>query len=345
MLLNKWELDNRIQQAASQQFQESLTKTRLCASSRLNCKLRMPGNHAHRIFRFGVFEVNEAAGELRKHGVRIKLHSQPFKVLMLLLERPSGLVTREEMRERLWGTETFVDFDHGLNTAVNKIREALGDSASVPRYVETVSGRGYRFLAPVTLEAPAVDISDEQAAAPDVSAHAEGIGARITAAPTSPVTGSAGAIGSGAILTTPEDLPVASRMLVRTLLLLIQIMYLGFYLGALTNLNEINEIFLEAGLIHHVALMSLLVTTAAVLIPVRLFIMLAVALDYQNLREKFSRLFPVLFIFDLLWAVSPFLLIHHINTGLALGLSAPLVYMPFAQRSLVLMYSRRGEAK
>jgi cholera toxin transcriptional activator len=96
---------------------------------------------------------------------------------------------------------------------------------------------------------------------------------------------------------------------------------------------------------HHVALMSLLVTTAAVLIPVRLFIMLAVALDYQNLREKFSRLFPVLFIFDLLWAVSPFLLIHHINAGLALGLSAPLVYMPFAQRSLVLMYSRRSEAK
>src|SRR5258708_1550541 len=93
------------------------TKTRLCASSKLNCKLRMPADHARRIFRFGVFEVNEAAAELRKHGVRIKLHSQPFKVLMLLLERPAGLVTREEMRQRLWGTETFVDFDHGLNTA------------------------------------------------------------------------------------------------------------------------------------------------------------------------------------------------------------------------------------
>jgi cholera toxin transcriptional activator len=111
----------------------------------------MPGDSAGRVFRFGVFEANEAAGELRKHGIRIKLHSQPLKVLLLLLERPMGIVTREEMRQRLWGTDTFVDFDHGLNTAVNKIREALGDSASVPRYVETVSGKGYRFLAPVTL--------------------------------------------------------------------------------------------------------------------------------------------------------------------------------------------------
>ncbi len=283
----------------------------------------MPEDHARRIFRFGVFEVHEATGDLRKHGVRIKLHSQPFKVLMLLLEKPSGVVTREEMRQRLWGTEPFVDFDHGLNTAVNKIREALGDSASVPRYVETVSGKGYRFLAPVTSDVPAVDLS---------------------AVPL-PVAESSGAMGSGgAILTTPEDLPIAPRKLVRILLLLVQIMYLGFYLGALANLNEINDIFLEAGL-HPVALVSLLVTTGAVLIPVRLFIMLAVALDYQNLPAKFSKLFPVLLVLDLLWAVSPFLLIHHINTGLALGLSAPLVYMPFAQRSLVLMYSRRAEAK
>src|SRR6478736_4162921 len=112
----------------------------------------MSGDTAHRVFRFGVFELNEASGELRKHGTRIKLHSQPFKVLILLLERPAVIVTREEMREHLWGTETFVDFDHGLNTAINKIREALGDSASVPRYVETISGKGYRFLAPVTAD-------------------------------------------------------------------------------------------------------------------------------------------------------------------------------------------------
>src|SRR5258708_22278653 len=138
----------------------------------------MPGDNAGRVFRFGVFEANEAAGELRKHGIRIKLHSQPFKVLLLLVERPMGIVTREEMRQRLWGTETFVDFDHGLNTAVNRIREALGDSASAPRYVETVSGKGYRFLEPVTLQTPAVDISAGQAATAHGSPDAARIGTR-----------------------------------------------------------------------------------------------------------------------------------------------------------------------
>jgi len=279
----------------------------------------MPGDNAARVFRFGVFEANEAAGELRKHGVRIKLHSQPFKVLLLLLERPMGIVTREEMRQRLWGTETFVDFDHGLNTAVNKIREALGDSAAVPRYVETISGKGYRFLAPVTADS---DPGNHISPAPEPPAATE--------------------LSTGTFLTTPDELPAASRMLVRTLLLLVQMMYLAFYIGALANLAEIDEIFLETRLPYSGAVMSILVTTAAVLIPVRLFIVVAVALDFQNLPSKFSRLFPVLLILDLVWAVSPFLLIHHINTGLALGLSAPLVYLPFAQRSLVLMYSRRA---
>ncbi len=151
---------------------------------------------------------------------------------------------------------------------------------------------------------------------------------------------SATELSAGTFLTTPEELPTASRTLVRTLLLLIQMMYLAFYIGAPANLTEIDEIFLETSLPHPAVIMSLLVTTAAVLIPVRLFIVVAVALDFQNLPSKFSKLFPVLLILDLLWAVSPFLLIHHINTGLALGLSAPLVYLPFAQRSLVLMYSR-----
>ena len=286
----------------------------------------MPGDNAGRVFRFGVFEANEAAGELRKHGVRIKLHSQPFKVLLLLLERPAGIVTREEMRQRLWGAETFVDFDHGLNTAVNKIREALADSASVPRYVETVSGKGYRFLAPVTL--------GDQTAAPNMAS-----GASMHINPPPEPLAAAG-LSAGTFLTTPDELPSAPRTLVRTFLLLIQMMYLAFYIGALANLTEVDEIFLENGLPHPAAVMSLLVTTAAVLIPVRLFIVVAVALDFQNLPSKFRRLFPVLLILDLIWATSPFLLIHHINTGLALGLSAPLVYLPFAQRSLVLMYSR-----
>src|SRR5215469_7442190 len=105
----------------------------------------MTGNAVRRVFCFGVFEVDEASAELRKQGVRVKLHSQPFQVLLMLLERPSGLVTREEMRQRLWGTDTFVDFDHGLNSAINKVRTALSDSSAQPRYIETVAGKGYRF--------------------------------------------------------------------------------------------------------------------------------------------------------------------------------------------------------
>jgi len=96
--------------------------------------------------RFGVFEVDLRAGELTKRGLRIRLQEQPFQVLAMLLEKPGELVTREELREKIWG-QTVVDFDHGLNKAINKIREALGDSAENPRFVETVARRGYRFLA------------------------------------------------------------------------------------------------------------------------------------------------------------------------------------------------------
>jgi DNA-binding winged helix-turn-helix (wHTH) protein/Tfp pilus assembly protein PilF len=103
----------------------------------------------HRILRFGTFEVNPRSGELRKGGVRIKLHGQPFEVLAMLLETPGQVVTREELRRRLWPTDTFVNFDHGVNTAINKLREALGDSADNPRFVETLPRRGYRFLAGV----------------------------------------------------------------------------------------------------------------------------------------------------------------------------------------------------
>src|SRR5712692_5341270 len=102
------------------------------------------------ILRFGVFEVDVRAGELRKQGVRIKLQEQPFHVLTLLLQRPGEVITREELRSELWQSETFVDFDNSLNTSINKLREALGDSADNPRFIETLPRRGYRFLASVS---------------------------------------------------------------------------------------------------------------------------------------------------------------------------------------------------
>lgn len=98
--------------------------------------------------RFATFEVDLQTGELRKAGQKMKFSGQPFQVLAILLERPGELVTREELQKRLW-PDTFVDVDHNLNTAINKIREVLGDSAENSRFVETLSRRGYRFIASV----------------------------------------------------------------------------------------------------------------------------------------------------------------------------------------------------
>lgn len=108
-----------------------------------------------RVLHFGTFDVDLRAGELRKRGVRVKLQEQPFQVLVLLLEHPGEVITRDELRQKLWPTDTFVDFDNGLNTAVKKLRDTLGDSADSPRFIETLPKRGYRFIYPVD-GAPAV---------------------------------------------------------------------------------------------------------------------------------------------------------------------------------------------
>lgn len=115
------------------------------------------------LVRFGVFELNLRTGELRKGGVRINLPDQPFQVLKTLLDRPGELVTREELRQRLWSADTFVDFEHSLNAAVRRLRDAIGDSADVPRFIETLPRRGYRFIAPV-IQPPA---SEEASPGPE----------------------------------------------------------------------------------------------------------------------------------------------------------------------------------
>lgn len=103
-----------------------------------------------RLFRFGIFELDPRSGELRRHGLKIRLPHQSFEILRILLDRPGEVVTREELRQRLWTSDTFVDFNVGLNSAVRKLREALDDSAENPRFVETLPRRGYRFIASVT---------------------------------------------------------------------------------------------------------------------------------------------------------------------------------------------------
>ncbi len=288
-----------------------------------------------RRYRFGVFEADAVTGELRRQGVRLRLNAQPFQVLLMLLDRPGALVTREEISRELWPEGTFVDYDHGVNSAVNRIREALGDTAGSPRFVETLARRGYRFIAPVERIA-----GSEILVAPGRPDAATGatveIAPPVDPAPIPPIPDAAPNGKSGfAILASEEDLPKSPYAVVQTLYILLQLMYLAFYVGALANLAEIEGLLVP---LPHAALVYLtVIVTAATLIPVRAFLLCAVLFHPPGVRQKLLNVWPFLLVFDVLWALSPFLLLHHINFGLALACTTLLVYSPFAQRSLVLM--------
>src|ERR1700746_3332224 len=120
------------------------------------------GDRSAQIVRFGLFEADLQTGELRKNGLKVPLQGQPFQVCAILLSRSGELVSREELRQQVWPEDTFVDFDHALNTAITKIRLALGDEADNPRFVETLPRRGYRFIAPV--EKPRAEPPDARVA-------------------------------------------------------------------------------------------------------------------------------------------------------------------------------------
>jgi len=132
-----------------------------------------------RLVRFGLFQLDVATGELLRSGRRIRLQEQPFKVLTLLLERPSELITREELRQKLWPADTFVDFDDGLNAAVKKLRYALGDAADNPTFIETIPRRGYRFIAPVVVEANAENVRKYQVPSPESDEGHHGVATRV----------------------------------------------------------------------------------------------------------------------------------------------------------------------
>ena len=138
-----------------------------------------------RIFRFGPFELSEREGELRKNGARIKLQEQPFRVLLELVANPGNMVAREELQQKLWPEDTFVDFDVGLNNAVRKLRQALNDDAESPHYIETLARRGYRLLAQVAVVGQGQPVGESAAVAPAVATAAS--------APASPVADQAAA--------------------------------------------------------------------------------------------------------------------------------------------------------
>ena len=306
----------------------------------------MESNAAKRLFRFAVFEADEQTGELRKQGRRLSLQGQPLQVLLMLLDRPGELVTRSEIQQRLWPEGTFVDFDHSLNTAVNKIRDSLGDSATSPRFIETLARRGYRFIAPVETVYPSDGTTAINREPGDVSPAPVGAfhppvqpaAPILQSIPPAEITGATQAESElpQGLLTGPNELPQTSPSLVRVLFALLQVMYLCFYIISLARLGEIEGI-IRGMLPNTFWAVALLVVTAAVGIPTRLYLLSAVAFHAPGLREKFRRLFPVIFPLDELWALAPFLLAQEIGYGLAIGAAAALLYVPFAQRSLILM--------
>jgi cholera toxin transcriptional activator len=283
-------------------------------------------------YRFGVFEADAATGELRKQGVRIRVNVQPFQVLLMLLRRPGEVLTREEISRELWPGGTFVDYEHGVNSAVNRIREALGDSAKNPRFIETLARRGYRFVAPV--QRVEVRIGDQPDSPFPLLTRTAAEEPVAFPSETGTASGSAGEY-VGRFLASPQDLPETPYRTVQTLFVLLQLMYVGFYVGALANLGEIEELFSSLSI--PAQAFTVLIVIAALLIPVRAFLLCAVLFHAPGVRGKFLRLWPLLLPFDVLWSFSPFLLLHHINFGLAIACMAPLVYSPFAQRALILM--------
>ncbi|HWT66632.1 MAG TPA: winged helix-turn-helix domain-containing protein [Terracidiphilus sp.] len=302
---------------------------------------RVSDTEPARLYRFGVFEANPATGELRRQGARIRIHAQPFQLLCLLLEQPGQLLTRDDIARALWPSGTYVDFDHGVNSTINRLREALGDTAANPRFVETLARRGYRFIAPVERVAtdPAL-VSPPGAPGPSPLGTGE-INPLSQSQPIPPLATAAPRANSepyaarSAMLATPAELPSTPRPIVRALFVLLQLMYAAFYIGALANLAEIEQLLEPVPWPNVVE--AVLIATAAALLPVRAFLLVASLFRPPRAAHKLLQLWPFLAPFDILWALAPFLLLHHINFGLALAFVALLVYTPFAQRSLILM--------
>ena len=296
-------------------------------------------NREARLLRFGVFEVDLTAGELRKNGARIRLQEQPFQVLTTLLQNAGQVVTRDELRERIWPADTFVDFDHSLNTAVNKIRESLGDSASSPRYVETLARRGYRFIAPVI--APVDSVATATTASAATQEVAQNSGTRAGAPAPHGLDAATSSLDEA--LHAELHVPIPRRGLVRALFALIQVMYLIFYVSGLAHLRGVDRVassFLPGW--RALVIVGAVLVTGAVGIPLRFYLLSAVAFDFRKLGGTFGRLFPFVLALDQLWAIAPFLLLPQIGVGLAFAATAALLYVPFSERTLVRLAYREN---
>jgi len=290
--------------------------------------------------RFESFELDLRTRELRNEGRVVKLQDQPLRLLALLANRPGILVTRAEIEKELWGEDTVVEFEHSINTAMRKIREALGDDLEKPRFIETLPRKGYRFIAPVEAVGASGEVRHSRAeAGPPAGSLRDRIPLRgqppesvpskphLEPKPEPPIPSPVPEAQSAEEFALP-------RGVARPLFLLIQAGFLAMYCAALYKAEAIEGV-LGRLLLSSAGMVTPVIVLAMCGIAVRLYLLSAVGWDHPEAGVKFRRLFPVLFVLDALWSASPLLLVREIGYGLALGSVAALAYLPFAQRTLM----------
>jgi DNA-binding winged helix-turn-helix (wHTH) protein len=253
--------------------------------------------------RFHSFELDLATGELFKNGRRLRLQDQPARLLVLLVRRPGELVTRTEIQEPLWGQDQFVEFEHAINTAIRKIRETLEDDSENPRLIETLPRKGYRFIGKIDQDI--LETADVQVSPMTVSAPAR-----------------------------TDQFSLPSR-LARRLFLLVQVGYLAMYVAALYYISGVERVLGYADFVSVRLTFPAVLVVAMCGIAVRLYLLSAVGWAHPAAGLKFRRLFPYLFVLDCLWAASPLLAFETLGPGVALAGVAGMVYLPFAQRTLM----------
>jgi DNA-binding winged helix-turn-helix (wHTH) protein len=286
------------------------------------------------LLRFEGFELDLRTRELRRDGRLVKMQDLPIKLLALLASRPAELVNREEIEKALWGEDQFVDFEHGINTAMRKVREALGEDPEQPRFIETLPRKGYRFIAAVEsvgADGVAEGRSDQRtvvASAP-AGSHPDPASPTLRDLPGSKVQ------GNDAIPTTAPPDFLLPRSTARGLFLLAQAGYLAIYFATLYKIDSAEEVLLSVYGLGIQRIVVSIVILAMCGLAVRLYLLTTVGLNHPAAADKFQKLFPVLFLMDAIWALAPLLLVRKIGIGLALASVAAMAYLPFAQRTLM----------
>jgi cholera toxin transcriptional activator len=263
----------------------------------------MPELHKDTRIRFDVFEFDLNTRELLKNGHPVRLQGQPARVLGLMASRPGELISRAEIQKELWPDGRFVEFEHAINTAVKKVREALEDDPNKPKFIETLPKLGYRFIAPL-----------EEAT---------------TSRPPQPET------VPQTISNNKDEFSIPYPRLSRFLLLAIQAGYLAMYCSALFYMPELDNALTAAGFVPVSWTFPAVLVLAMCGIAVRLYLLTAVGWRHPAAGAKFATLFPFILVLDALWAASPLLVIDVLGSGVALAGVAGLAYLPFAQRTLI----------